>query len=218
MLSRAGYFVEQLKLLEPGFNTKFKTDSWLMKVLAFVLFFMNFKDFTTTIGATVYLPSQEALDKANHNRLLPLLAHEFTHAREPFYQSALYLMPQLLVLLMPLLFLLVPWYLALLGLLFLAPLPAYWRKEFEYRGYGTTLFVYDLLLQEQGMSILDREERLIARAKDAATHFTGKNYYFMWPFGQEERLINHVGEILHQNPISYNQNYREIAQALENSK
>jgi len=39
----------------PGFEIRTKKESKLMKVISWVLFFMDFMNFTTTIGTTVYV-------------------------------------------------------------------------------------------------------------------------------------------------------------------
>lgn len=127
-----------------------KEDSKLMKFLAVVLFFNKsfMTDFATTIGDTIFIP------KALWGQV-DVLAHEYCHVFDSHRNGAVlyslrYLFPQCLALLslLSLGAIATPWWppafyfiiaLALLGCL--APLPAPWRQEYEFRGYKMSLLV-----------------------------------------------------------------------------
>ena len=145
-----------------------------MQVLnLFVLWFCPgfLTQFTTVIGSTVYLPSREYVARYPRSAMRTL-AHEAVHLRDaqrwssPLFMAA-YLLPQGLaagVFLFPLLG---PW--ALLFLLFLLPIPSPGRFYLESRAYAM-----DYLTAEPG--------RAEATLDWAVSHFSGWNYYRMFPF------------------------------------
>src|SRR5690606_9146614 len=142
-----------------GLKIKFKNESFLMKIISLILFFN--KDFSnlyiTTIGNTCYFPNREFLEKHIKASLITI-CHEYVHANDneknklfPF----LYLFPQILAPFM-LVFGFYSWILALiLFTIFLLPIPSYFRKIYELRGYKMSLFAYNELNKEEG--ILDEK-------------------------------------------------------------
>lgn len=164
----------------PNLEVKYKTESTFMKILGTLLFFnKGFMDrYTTTIGSTIYFPSEEyVVSKPTSAKVIFL--HELTHIYDSkrlnnLLYSFLYLFPQILA---PLALLLLPvcWWLSLiLFAVFLSPLPAYFRTYFEKRAYMVSLYAAHKL--SKGSYNLDRgKEHYILQFK------TG-SYYFMWWF------------------------------------
>lgn len=181
---------EAIKEKAPNFEVKFKDESKFMKLLGMILFSNKFfmTNYITTIGQKVYWPSKEHYE-SNPESSFKVLAHEAVHIfdsmKTPIQFNLGYLFPQILALpmvLFPVLITLVacsvlsPWWLlSLLLLVFLAPIPAPFRKKSEVRGYGMTLRVsmwrYGSISNYMFQKIVD--------------NFTGPNYYFMWPFKKQ---------------------------------
>lgn len=168
----------------PNLKLRFKTESLFMKLLSFILFFNpSFKNFVTTIGYTMYYPSKTWIKEhllSAHNILLHELVHmndmkkmgKFGH----IYFGILYLFPHWLFLLgFPLL--LINWKLFLITLIFLVPLPAYFRMKYERRAYMVSLYVMKKMEE-----ILKINYLLSENVKFITRQFTGPNYYFMWIF------------------------------------
>lgn len=167
----------------------FKDESFLMKILGFLLFFTKdfMTRFTTVLRNTVYFPSREWLKK-HDKKAVRVLAHEIVHIHDrkrlnkkytiiayPF----LYLFPQILAvfsLLTFLAFVNLNWLFCLLFLLFLAPIPAPGRFYLEARGYAMTMFVRTLMRK------VPDQQKVEDHAKKVVKHFIGPLYYFMWPF------------------------------------
>lgn len=174
-------FIRFIQTVTPGYKVVKKEDSRLMRFLAAILFFnKNFMSgYITTIYKTVYVP--EALIHNDEN--VAVLAHEAQHVwdltRNPiitFLGMVGYLVPQIFVL-GSLLSLLAIWYsswwlLALLCLIFIAPLPAPIRMIIERRGYLMSLAVGFWRYRQVGVS----------ENGWPVTMFTGNGYYYMWPF------------------------------------
>ena len=155
-----------------------------MKIIGSLLFFNKefMTTFTTTIGSTVYLPSKATVEKSPISYSMVLL-HELVHiydANKHKSFSLLYLFPQILALLsLPLL--LISWKLALPMLLFLLPIPAYFRMHFEKRAYMISLYATNRYYNRLGI-----ETQLQYRKDSILKNFTGSAYYFMWPFNIKE--------------------------------
>jgi len=153
-----------------------------MKILGFMLFFSpDFKtSYTTTIGDTIYYPSQSFVNLHPVSTLVILL-HELVHVYDekrltkPLF-SASYLLPQLLAfLIIPLLF--ISWKIALPFLIFLAPFPAYFRKLYEKRAYLASLYVmYQLNIKSSFNIDIENQSQFFAN------QFKTSAYYWMWPF------------------------------------
>src|SRR5208282_4238572 len=168
----------------PGYQVKYKDQSTFMKILGGILFFnpafMN--NYITTIGDTTYFPSESFVSKDPLNASIVLL-HELVHVTdEKTYSKFLfglsYLFPQILAPLCAILFFFTHWYIALpIMLLFLAPLPAPFRMNWEKRAYIAALYAQNAIAKRlnDGTSLPN------AMTYDL-TQFTGGAYYFMWPF------------------------------------
>lgn len=166
----------------PDFQVKYKEDIWWMRILGKILFFNKefMTYYSTTIGSTVYFP-KVMVEKLPTTSAIVLL-HELVHIHDskrltkPFF-SFLYLLPQVLSVLSIPFFFLFGWKIALLPLLFLAPLPAYFRMTFEKRAYISSLYVLKKLSLRW-----NKDLELDTTAKSYAQHFIDSSYYFMWPF------------------------------------
>lgn len=187
------------------FNIKYKNQSWMMKVLSIILFFNKgfMTEYITTIGNTIYFPNAECIAQ-NESAFMGVLAHEIVHVtqKEKYgmaLYSLLYLFPQCLAIFAGLAILAI-WYLqflwCLLFLLFLAPLPAPWRKKFEVGGYTMTLYVSNLRMKRlkfPDAAILS--ELSVQALRISHMNFKGPGYWFMWPFGVDDELGKKVDDI-----------------------
>jgi hypothetical protein len=167
----------------PDLQIKYKDQSWFMKLLGTIMFFNKafMTNYTTTIGSTVYFPS-ESFVKARPVSAAVVLLHEIVHVNDAHKISKplfgfLYLTPQILALLCLPLFL-ISWKIALpLVLLFSAPIPSPFRTHFEKRAYLTSLYSINSLSNRLNFKPLlaTQEDSFVEQFKDGS-------YYFMWPF------------------------------------
>ena len=156
----------------PNYKLYSKKDSTLMRVLSVALFFN--KDFmtgyVTTLYPRVYVP-ELPWDKHPASQI-SVLAHEYVHLKDRkrlgWFFNFLYLSPQILALLAFGSFWNSWW---LLALLFLLPLPSPGRAWLEYRAYKITIALHWYMTGEVISEFWVRN------------HFTGPNYYWMFPFG-----------------------------------
>lgn len=164
-----------------GVKNVMKDESRLMRLIGWVLFFNRafMTGFITTIGQTIYWPRETWESDRTVWQVLP---HEFMHAMDfrrlgLLVTAFIYLFPQVLGFLIPLsalgAFYDLNFLWGLLGLVLLAPFPAYGRKYIEMRGYVMTLAT-----EVWADPNLKREEAPLWITR----HFTGWNYYLMWPF------------------------------------
>jgi hypothetical protein len=86
----------------PGFQVKFKDQSWSQKVLAFFAYPFNpqyMTSFITTLGYTVYFPTQASYE-SNPRSSFTVLAHELVHMadtkKSPVSFRLSYILPQAL--------------------------------------------------------------------------------------------------------------------------
>ena len=163
-------------------NIKYKNESLFMKILSFLLFFNKkfMTEYTTTINSTIYFPSKDFVNK-NYITSATIFLHELVHVLDArsynfIIFSFLYLSPQILaILFLPLLFLNV--WISLVFLLFLLPIPSFFRMKFEKRAYLVSLYaLHQLIINKKVRDNLES-------SKDFYLHqFKSSNYYFMWPF------------------------------------
>lgn len=176
----------------PKFQNKLKSESLLFKIIGPIVKLFNktfLTEYITTIGTTVYWPSQEEMDRENSYQVL---IHEFVHAwdftQNPILFPLKYLFPQVLSLISlgAIGAFWSPWWLlCLLSLICLLPLPARGRSEAEMRGYTATMAVNEW----EGINLLNHEEFI----DFIAMQFTGMAYYKMNPDDKEvhaQLLIN----------------------------
>mgnify|MGYP001593425222 CR=1 FL=1 len=167
----------------PNTQLLFKNESALMKLLAVLLFFN--KDFSTkfitAIGSKIYFPSQQRLAELHPIDAKSIFIHELIHIYDSsklfkIFFSLSYLSPQIFTLL-ALPFLLISWKLSLLCLIFLLPIPSYFRMYFELRAYKVSLYALHHLSNKFGYTTN------LHQAKEYYTkQFTSSAYYFMFPF------------------------------------
>jgi hypothetical protein len=107
-------FEAELRHANPSFEVRFKDESWLQRVLGFLLYPFNPKfltDYTTTYGSHVYFPSRAYYVK-DPERSVTILAHEFVHIydseRDALFRVK-YMLPQGFVLLPLILYGLLAW-------------------------------------------------------------------------------------------------------------
>lgn len=200
-------------------NIKYKTDSSLMNLLSKILFFIpDFQSrFTTTIGNTIYFTDESKLEKESS---LSLVSHEVRHIHDSqldIFYNIKYLFPQILSLLFFILCFVSLWFL-IPAFILLAPLPAYWRMKIELKGYTTTLFVNNLLMEEKNFNFAKRMDLLLENADRINKVFTGISYYFMWIFGVEEELHKSVYKILDGSLEKEDLFYKFIKESFDESK
>lgn len=174
--------------------------------------------YITTISDTIYFPSKE-MYLSDERTSITIIAHEYVHImdskRDKLFRFK-YLAPQILAPLM-LLFAFISWYVAIpLLLLFLSPLPAYWRRGYELRGYQMSLFIEGEWTQ--GWAEEDRRKYLGNLAKFYNTQFTGGAYYFMWPFGVQKELDQTVEKIISGDILDDSTLYHQVRSAFLESK
>lgn len=175
----------------PKLQIKFKNQSLSMKLINKLLFFNKsfMTNFTTTIGNTVYFPSEQFVKTRQISSFI-ILIHELVHISDSYKYSFpifafLYLFPQSIILLSLLLFLF-NWKIALcLIILCSLPIPAYFRMNFEKRAYLVSLYVMNKLNKKYRYNIS------LSRQKDLfLDNFKDSSYYFMWPFKSLNRYFD----------------------------
>jgi len=174
------HLTREIRKKVPDFKVVSKRDSFLMKLLAKLLFFNKsfMEEYYTTVYHTVYLPT--SVKKGEERFSWGVLAHEWVHILRadlgPVGFVIRYLSPQILALFSLLsLFALggnMSWLWNLLWLAFALPLPAYFRAYEERIAYRMTLAV-DIWRFGSSMP----ESKAYIEEK-----FTSGDYYFMWPF------------------------------------
>lgn len=136
----------------PDLKIKYKNESWIMRFISKLLISDNgfMTQYTTTIGDTIYFPSQKFI-KCHPISSSVVLLHDLVHLHDqkrvgkiPFTLS--YLFPQILVPICLLLFMIVNWKLMLpLTILCCLPIPAFFRMHWEKRAYLSSFYVLQSL-------------------------------------------------------------------------
>lgn len=178
--------INMIKEEIPDFSVEFKNEDTLQKFICVLLFFNPgyMTSFTTTLYPKVYFPTKESEKKPNFYKTL---CHEFVHLVDRrdhgVWFSISYLFPQILALfslLSVLSFISLHFLWSLLFLIFLAPLPSYFRTKWELRGYTTNLFIEYLVTGQFN------EEQI----KLIKNQFLTMNYYKMcW---SEEKINKEI--------------------------
>lgn len=179
----------------PDLKIKYKDQSWFMKLIGTLLFFNKgfMTDYTTTIGSTVYFPS-EAVTKTRPISAATVLLHELIHVNDAkkigkLLFGFLYLTPQILILPALLLFLL-SWKIALPVIILLAlPIPSYFRMYYEKRAYFTSLYAVNALAKRLNFNPI-----LATQQQGYLKHFKDSSYYFMWPFSNLQQDFEEATE------------------------
>lgn len=173
----------------PSLKIKFKDQSLFMKILGFLLFFNKdfMTSFTTTVGTTIYYPSEDYMKNKPITSFVILL-HELIHVidfnKNKLLFIFLYLFPQILALLaLPALF--VSWKIAILFLLFLLPLPSYFRMKYERKAYAVSLYVIHKLSLKKNF-----KAELSVQKDNYISYFKNNDYYYMWIFNSIDSNFN----------------------------
>lgn len=170
------------KIYFPNLKIAYKNQSLFMRILGTIMFFNKefMNSYTTTIGSTIYFPSQLFI-KMRPTSSAVVILHELVHLHDATKISQLlfgflYLFPQsLLIFILPLLF--ISWKIALLFLIFALPIPAYFRAYFERRAYKASLYVLNALAIKQNIKPM-----LEVQKENFINQFNGSYYYYMFPF------------------------------------
>lgn len=165
----------------PKYERRIKEDSKLMRAIGVVVGLFNdtfMTRYVTTIYPYVYFSRDRTVAA---NRVWKTLAHEWIHLRTAkrlgrVRAAVLYLWPQCMACL-ALLSVCAAWWGTgwlwhLLWLVCLAPIPAYFRAQEEFRAYAMSLAVE----RWRFGAVSDQSVERIAE------NFYGPDYYFMWPF------------------------------------
>ena len=182
--------IELVKKFCPDYTVTLKKDSKFHKIIGWILSKVGNPYYNTvyctTIGQNTALPI--ACNDSTSKYLWQTILHEGQHAIDSknvnnFVFGAAYLFPQLIGILGVLYTLAIAialplgaplWLLwGLLSLIFLAPLPAFFRAYAEIRGYTVTLAV------DFWSGTLGDEELYLNWLVNV---FSGGGYYYMWPF------------------------------------
>ena len=164
----------------PSYRLIVKEKHWLYRLIFKVMPRFH-ETITTTIFPNVYMPENIYIEPA----CWKILAHEYVHLmqarKHPFIFLLKYVFPQTLGLLALMGFGLGPH--ALWALLFLTPLPAYFRMKYELEGYAMSMAVNFWRYQ----SVSNEQKQFVKNV------FLGGTYYFMWPFRKWiDRKINTI--------------------------
>jgi hypothetical protein len=173
----------------PGFEIRYKDESWSSKVLGILVWVFNreyMTHYTTTRYPRVYFPTRAFVNE-DRRRAFKILAHEFVHLwdtkKQGLWHNIAYGLPQLLCIPF-LIWFIGSWFVpvdwlkwSMVGIsagafiAFACPLPAYFRMKSEIRGYTMNLCVNRW---RHGGVPSTQTLDWIARA------FTGPGYYYMW--------------------------------------
>ena len=175
----------------------YKDESLLMKIIAKILFFNKdfMKLYVTTLGNRIYYPTRKYVEDKPETAV-HVLAHEFVHINDDkemgfIKYEFLYLFPQVLAVFAGLsvfAFFNLGFLWCLSFLVFLTPIPAKWRKDFELKGYKMSIFIYQTYLERLRYDSLKQEKILQRYARMVATtFFKGPAYYYMWPIKNQVR-------------------------------
>ena len=176
----------------PGFEVRFKNESWSQRLIAKLVWIFNrsyLTNYTTTLYPRVYFPNREFVEK-DPTHAWKVLAHEYVHLFDnkarPLVFRVRYAMPQLLALLalgafgafwsLWMLFFLV-------ALVAAAPWPSSGRTAIEMRGYTMSIAV----------DFWPRRVPVSTQTKMwVAQHFTGWDYYRMCP--SQTKVLQKIDE------------------------
>jgi hypothetical protein len=168
----------------PKAKLKYKDESWFMKLLGKLLFFVPgfMTRFTTTIGTTVYFPSRKWVED-KPDTCMAIISHEFIHMWDRGvllrrYKLDLFslgwLSPQIFGMfsLLSVLAMFDLRFLSFLSfLIFTAPWSSKWRTHWESNGYAMTMIFYAFT---SGIRYNAQEA-----ADSLSEEFTSRNYYWM---------------------------------------
>ncbi len=163
-------YVSELKAELPRFAIRFKNQSWVMRVLGWLLFFNRrfMTSYTTTMFGKVYFPSETWLSETGPLRAYRMLRHEAVHLRDARRFPILFQLTYLLIL--PTVF----------------TMRAFW----EYRAYKESIRVVWETEGRVPQGLID----VIVK------QFTTAAYLWMFPFGRFlRRRFQRFGDSLRNN-------------------
>ena len=180
--------VELIKKRIPGFEIGYKNENFVSKLLGVLSWPFNrnyMKTYTTTRYPKVFFPSRQFV-RDSYRSAWKILAHEYVHLWDRQKRGAWfnigYATPQMwaVLALSALSAIWVgPWgLLGLIPLLCLLPLPSPGRRDVELRGYTMSMAVNHWRYGDVKDSTKDW----------IVGHFTGPDYYFMWPFKEDMKV------------------------------
>jgi hypothetical protein len=179
--------IDRIKTDVPDFAIKRKSESLLMRLLSFVLFFN--KDFMTnyvsTIYPAVYVPDWWGFQKSRERAEIEILAHEYVHLHDRKKMgrvfNLIYLSPQVFSLLAIGAFWNLSW---LWFLLCLLPWPSPGRAWLEFRAYKMSFAVIYWMHLERDPKRKEKYYTFLENCDITLVikQFTGPSYYFMFPF------------------------------------
>ena len=189
--------VAKAKTYFPDLEIKYKDQDPLMKVLGTLMFFNpNFKtSFVTTIGDTIYFPNKGYVDKASVSEVF---IHECTHIHDEQEMGSIrfklgYLFPQILALPMLLLLFVLTWKIVVpLALACLLPWPAPFRARAERQAYFVSM--------RAGYQLHNVDPEL--SGPHYAKNFKNSSYYWMMPFGEDDKFAAEAANIKAGKPES----------------
>lgn len=202
--------VAKIRRYFPKFSIKYKDQSILMKIIGWFLFcsFNQFfmKEEATSLSQTIYFPNSSFIKRKPLTSIV-FLCYELVHIHNkqrlfPGVYCLSYLFPQVLLpFLLPLF--LISWKLALpLMILFLLPLPAYFRMQYEKQAYLASLYCMHTLNQKYDYHI-----DISGQLEVFVEQFSSRHYYWMFPFQSIKRdfdkalLLIKAGEKPYQDEI-----------------
>jgi hypothetical protein len=167
----------------PSLKIGYKDQSVLMKIIGKLLFFYPpfMSSEATSCGDTIYFPNQSFVNKKRITSTIFLL-HELVHLSNKKKAGSLfhlsYLFPQILIVPLLLLFLVLPWFVALpIVLVLAAPLPAPFRMKHEKKVYLASLYCMQAINQKHHYHLDVR-----GQSNFFAAEFNHFYYYKMWPY------------------------------------
>lgn len=188
--------VTKAKTYFPDLEIKFKDQDPFMKFLGMLMFFNPefMTSFVTTIGNTIYWPNKENLERRSASEVfIHECIHLYDDKKSGFAFKLGYLFPQILALPMLLLLFVMTWKIVVpLALLCLAPWPAPWRAKAERKAYFVSMRAgYELFGVDPELS-----------GPHYAKNFKNSSYYWMMPFGEDEKFAQEALNIKAGNPDS----------------
>lgn len=173
------FFNEVTIPIDPKAKIITKDKTFLMKALTwfFVKTKINpaFSTYYTTIGSTIHAPL--GFEELDEKSILEVIMHETVHLKDSkkwgLLFSLSYLLPQLLAVFALLAFL-SPWF--LLFLLFLAPIPAYFRYYWERKAYRISI-----LFARKVFKYTDEQVKLYTHSF-VVNNLSERYYYWAMPF------------------------------------
>lgn len=216
LLSRdqLGKFEEFVRTRVPGFQLRWKEETWSQKVIGTLLQAFNpyyMVRYISTFYPVVYFPTKEGYESRPVASFMSL-AHEYVHLRDtmkhPFWFRLSYLLPQVLIL--PLLVLgvvlslYIGWWATpffVLANVCVLPLPAPWRVNWERRGYAMTLAVNYWLT-----GTIPPANVLLVKLS-----FVGWGYYRMsWSEEQTNAWVQRTLAKIYSGQLELEPEYREV--------